>query len=122
MQRIVKISVHTSALALALALALGGCGEETPDITEAIPLDPQGSETSDGTSENAQDGSGEPLELSSGPPPLPGASDSDDGSQERTLPDTMPNTVPDTVPDTMESGANPPGMTPPPGSKVQRVN
>lgn len=107
MQCVVKTSV------LALALTLCACGddpEETPDITEAIPLNPEGSQSGDETAENGQVGESEIPALSSGPAPLPGASDSDGGAQERSIPDTM------------EAGSNPPGMTPPAGSKVQRVN
>lgn len=103
---------------VSLSLALAGCGgeaEEAPDITQAIPLDPEGSDTA---SEDASSGADELAgygaddstfaqgEAANGAdtPDLPGSS----GSGERALPDSM------------ERGANPPGMTQPPaGSKVQ---
>ena len=80
----------------ALSLALAGCqndAEDTPDITEAIPLDP---ETDEGI----------------------GDDESADGS-DTISPDAPPISE---TPNSggMESGSNPPGMTtPPPGSKLQ---
>ncbi len=84
----------------ALALLLAGCQnepEETPDIIEAIPLDPEpeDAEQADGMGQGDEDAG----EVQAG-----GAEPGDTPS----------------VPDTMESGSNPPGMTaPPPGSKLQ---
>ena len=96
-----------SASIVSLSLALAGCSgetEEAPDITEAIPLDPEGAEGEDGaTDESLVEGQ---AANGSDTPDLPGAN-----SGERALPDTM------------ESGANPAGMTEPPaGSKVQRID
>ena len=99
-----KRFISTSIVSLSLALAgCSGESEETPDIAEAIPLDPEGSETENG----ADDGGAAQGEAASGSdtPDLPDA-----GSSERALPDSM------------ESGSNPPSMTEPPaGSKVQRI-
>lgn len=103
MQRAIQIST------LALLLALGGCGreqEETPDITEAIPLEPAegmgaGEDAANGSEGSANGGAngGQGQAGSSGP------------SQDRAIPDTM------------ETGRNPPNMTEPPaGSKVQKFN
>ena len=84
----------------AIALLLAGCQnepEETPDIIEAIPRDPEPEDTdqSDGL-DTSDEGAGEPQAGSAEPGDAP------------------------SVPDTMESGSNPPGMTaPPPGSKLQ---
>lgn len=109
-----------TATIMGLTLALGACSseaEETPDITEAIPLDlDQEGEASVGTGESSiADG----VELSADAagrdtPALPGASgeESNGGvtTGERRLPDTM------------ETGSNPPDFEPPEGSKVQRFN
>ena len=101
MQRVFQLS--TLALAFALS-ACGGDADETPDITEAIPLDPvegaeaNGGDIAPGEAMVGKDGS------SNARPGAPSA-------QDRTLPGTM------------ESGSNPSGITTPPkGSKVQRVN
>lgn len=102
MKRLISASI--ASLAFALTGTLAGCSSETeeaPDIAEAIPLNPEGSES------GATDGSFTEGEAANGSdtPDLPGAS-----SEGRTLPSTM------------ESGANPAGMTEPPaGSKVQRI-
>jgi len=92
----------TSLIGLALLLAsCQGETEETPDITEAIPLDADGASTGDAVA------NGEGEEAASGDTPnLPG----EPSAGERSLSDTM------------ESGSNPPEMTEPPeGSKVQRI-
>ena len=94
MQRLFQVSLF------GLVLALSACGneaEDTPDITEAIPLNVD--EEGDATIDDAASGDG----ASGDTPALPGA------PEERALPDTM------------ESGSNPPGYEPPEGSKVQRI-
>lgn len=104
MKRFARASIIS--LSLALSGGLAGCSgdnEETPDITDAIPLDPEeadseeaGADTSDPEGEGAS---------ASDTPDLPGG-----GPGGRNLPDSM------------ESGSNPPGMTEPPaGSKVQPI-
>lgn len=103
MKRVFQLST------LALAFALSACGgetDETPDITEAIPLDPvQGTEAS---GEDAA--SGEAMVAESGAGTQDG-SNGEPSDRERPLPGTM------------ETGSNPPDMTAPPaGSKVQRVD
>ena len=104
MKRFARASIIS--LSLALSGALAGCSgdnEETPDIAEAIPLDPEGAESDDA----GADTSDQPGEDASGSdtPDLPGG---DSGARN--------------LPDSMESGSNPPGMTEPPsGSKVQPI-
>lgn len=101
MQRVFQLS--TLALAFALS-ACGGDADETPDITEAIPLDPV-----EGTQTNGDDIA--PGEAMVGEDSSSNARDGAPSAQDRPLPGTM------------ESGSNPPDMTTPPkGSKVQRVN
>jgi hypothetical protein len=99
MKRLLQLSI------VGLALAVSGCqdeAEETPDITEAIPLDTEPVDADD------LDQSGDDTNVRSGENPnLP---DGDSGTG-RGLPDTM------------ESGSNPSDMTEPPaGSKVQRID
>ena len=109
-----------SLIGLALPLALAGCGnetEETPDITEAIPLDRAAGEQADGEERDADEASSQAGSENGiggdSTPPIPGAEDATRGGGAR----------PRSIPDTMEAGVNPPGMTEPPkGSKVQRFN
>ncbi|MEP0390986.1 hypothetical protein [Erythrobacter sp.] len=112
MQRVVRINIAAPIIAFALTLsACGSDADETPDITEAIPLDSdsdaasdpdnkrsEGELSADHASQNGGNGEG----TNSGSP---------NDQQERSIPDTM------------ETGSNPPGAnTPPAGSKVQRFN
>jgi len=96
------------------ALALTGCQsepEETPDITEAIPLNTDKEAASDASVNGADN------DVTAGE----GTSDTGEGSSSGQ--GSAVDAMPDTMSDTMETGSNPPGMTEPPkGSKVQRFN
>jgi len=91
MQRIMCTAI------LGLSVALGGCQsepEEAPDITEAIPVDPQ--------ADDAARPSGDEANTGADSTPVPGEPE------------------PPALPLSMESGSNPPEMTAPPsGAKVQ---
>lgn len=107
---------------LALALAVSACGsdpEETPDITEAIPLDVDQEGDSSATETGGANGvGGSPADaaIQGDTPALPGAS----GEGNASAPSVSRQR---SIPDTMEAGSNPPDMTEPPkGSKVQRFN
>lgn len=95
-----------------LALAITGCSgdsDETPDITEAIPLEVDEPASADGageTGEATQDGNGDT-------PALPGSGDANGAAGEQRG---------RSIPDTMEAGSNPPDFEVPEGSKVQRAN
>ncbi len=112
MKRLISTSIAS------LSIALAGCSgetEEAPDIAEAIPLNPEGSDPDpDPDPDNgATDGSFAQGQAADGSdtPDLPGAGTGDQEAGGRALPDSM------------ESGANPEGMTEPPaGSKVQRID
>lgn len=88
-----------------LAITLGGCQnqpEETPDITEAIPLDEQADEAGQDAADDGAGPAGDEANTGADSTPVPGEAD------------TPP------LPGSMEGGSNPPGMTEPPaGSKVQ---
>ncbi|MEM1052023.1 MAG: hypothetical protein AAGI28_08005 [Pseudomonadota bacterium] len=96
-----------------LSLALGGCqdgSEETPNITEAIPL--KADETT--ANDESQSGLSDDLTVQDGSArdgSTSGVGTTSQGARKRS------------VPDTMATGSNPPDMTQPPaGSKVQRIN
>lgn len=103
---------------LAALLALAGCNgdsDETPDITEAIPLDidePMPAGDADATDTGASNPSD-----SSDTPALPGSSNANAG--ENNAANAQRERL---IPDTMEAGSNPADFEIPKGSKVQRPN
>lgn len=104
--------IQTSSVCLALALA--GCEsepEETPDITQAIPLNVDAEGDPSAATGNDEAANGGAANGTPAPPGTPGEdNDIDTAVGERSLPETM------------EAGSNPPGFEPPSGSKVQRFN
>lgn len=110
-------------LALTGAVALAGCSddtEETPDITEAIPLTEaeDGDVDVDGAPDAAgEQANGEDSRTEGEASALPNAPSSGDAKS------TSSNIGQRPIPDTMEAGSNPPDFSgPPKGSKVQRFN
>ncbi|MEO1220785.1 MAG: hypothetical protein AAFY42_05470 [Pseudomonadota bacterium] len=106
MKRLLQLSIF------AVALALSGCQdetEETPDITEAIPLDDDATLPTEEEATMPNGGEASAASASGGwgtRGAISGAQTSDGQA----------------IPDTMQTGSNPPGMTEPPkGSKVQRI-
>lgn len=105
MKRLLQLSIF------AVALALSGCQdetEETPDITDAIPLDDDAALLSEEEATMAT--GGEASASASG------------GSGTRGAISGAQTSDGQAIPDTMQTGSNPPGMIEPPkGSKVQRI-
>ena len=105
-----------SASAIGLALTLAGCSndpEETPDITEAIPLTQDENGSVDGAPDEAGvAGDGGIVGDAAALPSPPSSGDAGNtGAGQRAIPDTM------------EAGSNPPDFSgPPKGSKVQHLN
>lgn len=121
MQSLGKIS-HIGASLFVLTLFVSACSrepEETPDITEAIPLDVN--QTGEASASGGEAALPDDVEM-------PGEGEAEAGARS-ALPNALPqnrdtNTPASqrTLPDTMEAGNNPPNFDPPKGSKVQRFN